>query len=558
MPGADAIAPNNVLLIQEPPGDDLGLGHNEQITLQVRYQTQTGERLPDESVEFSLVATGDGEDTVGSILSAARATTDGQGLASVELVAGAQDGSFRVSVDARDAPTAYFYIAIADGGFTSLRIAPVHEGWRAVEAFTQVEVRLYRPSQLTCAELDIDELPASLSPPRTLDGFGDAVEYQNVATGQAPVVVAWSQAHDSEVRSAFGCVEIAAGQLPTGLVELDVVVADRSVMANRAPVRSTFDLAAVDAHLDVVGANRPWQILGCPLGPGHLLLDCAVDAEVGDGALDCRPTGDSGLSQAIEERRGVLQPDGCRADQDAQGQPSLEQLLTDAVAAGGSFPVAAGLDELLAIRRDIAGTLVLDTQLTILSEGSVEHGLATLSVTTRTGAQFALDLGATSRPVLVQRPVSASRQGAGITLADHGFTLRYGAFGAQAFAELALTPLGLAGQADALGSALAASAQATSAGCTAVSELVCAEIGQNDQCLRPSCEQGVLALDGLMSEWWRAMAADGLDFRLAGTLVVRDDDGDLQLESLEVAPEGQGVPWAATLTLTDGTTTALE
>ena len=73
--GTDATEPNTVLIIETPPGDDLGLGHNERITLRVRYQNQGGARLSGEVVEFALVATGDGEDTAGSALSATDATT---------------------------------------------------------------------------------------------------------------------------------------------------------------------------------------------------------------------------------------------------------------------------------------------------------------------------------------------------------------------------------------------------------------------------------------------------------------------------------------------------
>lgn len=556
-PGADAGVPDTRLRILDT-GDDLGLSYNERMTLRVRYENDLGEVLAGEPVEFSLVATGVEEDTVGSTLSLATAVTDSEGVASVDLVAGPENASFRVAVDARDAPTQFFFIEISDGGFARLRITPVHDGWRAMDGFSRIEVRLYRPSQVTCAELNIDEPPVSFSPVRSLDGFGGTVEYQNVAAGQPQIVVAWAQIGESNARSAYGCVDIGTGQLPTGTVEFAVVMSDRALRAEDAPVRTRFDLSDVVAYVRAVGADRSWRHLACPAGPGQLLLDCTLDALVADGNLDCRPEADSSLSMAIEARRGAKAADGCRPANDAGGEPALDQMVTDAVAAGGQFPIGESLATLLTARTEIAAGFILETRLSTLAnngtESALSHRLAVAEVVLTDGESSVIELFESSRPVVLQSPVASTWQGPHAVLSEHEFTLRYGQVAAQAFTELALQPAGVADRADTLGTLLADSVDdASTQGCEALSEIVCTDIGQSSQCLSAACAQGAAALDGRLTGWWRIMAADGSDFQMAGSLFAVDDDGDLAIETWSPPQAGTDPPWSANMTLLDGT-----
>lgn len=551
-PGADAGPPDNELVILGP-GDDVGLSYNERINLRVRYQTELGEWLGGEPVEFALLTTGPGENTAGSVLSATRVITDSQGVAAVDLVAGAADASFRVRVDARDAPTRYFYIEISDGGFARLRITPTHQGWRPLDSFSRVEVRLYRADELTCHFLDIDNRPFSFSPPRSLDAFGGTVEYQSVAAGQALTVVAWAQAAGNTVPVSAGCVDL--GALPPVPVEMAVTIDDRPLVADASPVVTTLGLEPVAQALALMDATRPWDVLGCPAGPGQLLLECALDAAAGDGALDCRATGESPLESAVEARRGALGADGCRALVDSGGMPSLDALLTDA-AQGEEFPGGGDLAEMLAVRSELLGQWVLSSELTSVAEDALAHGLTTLEVSTSAG-DFALELRASSRPVVVQSPVDAAWQGADLSADEHAFTLRAGQFAARALLELALVPAGVSSQADSLGSALAASLRHEGAtSCQALSQLVCTDIGQSDTCLMPACSQGAAALDVQMTAWWRALDASDLDFIMGGQMRAHDDDGDRIIEAVGPTPDAPA-PWSATMILADGSELAL-
>lgn len=555
-PATDAGEPNKRLVILTPPGDDPGLSYNERVTLQVRYENDLAESVSGEPVEFSLTADGPGEDTAGSTLSASSAIANADGVARVDLVAGAQDATFRVSVEARDAPTQYFYVEISDGGFARLRITPVHEGWRSLSSFGEVQVRLYRQSQVRCADLNIDELPLSLSPPRSLDEFGGTLEFQSVGAGRAQTVVAWAQAFGAQARVSMGCVELGAEQLPPGLIEFQLVVSDRPLLADDAPVFTSFDLSPIVEQLAQMNAFRPWRVLVCDAGPGQLLLDCAIDALVDDGDVDCVIAGASDLADRIAARRGQLDESGCRALEDEQGGASLDAEVSVLIAQGEYFPVEDALEVVLGIRDDIDRGFALDSRLTTLGDHVFEHRLHALRAVTGSGEMFDLELAATDRPVLVQRPLTASWRAPVFTLTTHAFTARYGAFKRRAFTALALAPLGLEKRATSLGSALAASVVADPlSGCAALSEHVCSGALESADCLLAACEQGALALDAALTAWWRAFDIDGFDLSIAGSLRARDDDGDRVIEAVEQAADGE--PWTATITTVSGDVVAL-
>lgn len=540
--------------------NELGLGYNERVTLQVRYETEEGEPLGAETVEFSLVATGV-EDTVGSTLSAASATTNEQGVATVDLVAGAENASFRVAIDAPYAATAFVIVEISDGGFAQVRITPVHIGWRPVESFTRVDVRLYRPSEVSCAQLDIDTLSSmSSTPARTLDGFGGTVEYPYVSAGQARVVVAWARVADSASRSAVGCVDIAPGQLLPGAVEFAIVMDDRQLLADRAPVRTRYDLNAVADHLRALGADRPWQVLEeCDAGLGQLLLDCTLDALVPDGQLDCQPGADSGLALAVAARRGPADVDGCRPLMDGEGAPALDALVSDAVVAGDGFPHGDALTAVLAARTDIAAGFTLESQMSISSGSAsggggtslVRHELVAARAALTSGESVAVELLASARPVVIQDAVATAWDGPHAELAEHRFTLRYGQVAADAFAHLGLETAGVSARADSLGQLLSESiSHGMFTGCQGLSQLVCTDIGQSGGCLVSACEEGAQALDQRFGDWWRMQTVDGYDLAMSGSLTGVDDDGDRLVEHWL---PGAGQPaWSATMWLADG------
>jgi hypothetical protein len=542
------------LTIIDPPGEEIGLSYSSRTTLYVRYQREGGGVIRGEEVRFALEANRPGESTSGATLSATTAITDSVGEAEVELFSGAQDARFRLSVDARNASTVYFFVSVAQGGFAAVEVEPTHAGWRAAEELARVEVRLYASAFVSCDTLDIDAPPNSAYPPRGLDGFGAAVSFQNVTARQPHTVVAWAQTAGSATPVAVGCLPLDGAQLPPSRVRTTLLVRDRDpILPAALPVLTTLDLAPVAAAVEAAGATAAWDVLACPAGPGQLLLDCALDAAAPDEALDCVVGGRDALVDAVAAQRGPVDAGGCRSPTRADGASSLDARLTEAVAQG--WPTGAALDSLLLARARVAAALVIDSVLMPLGPGAVAHHLTTARVLAGE-APFALDLAATSRPVIAARPVGTALDGNLLTVASHGFTLRYAAIATSAFAALGLGPAGVTADARALGQALAAAVRDTTSdtiGCAALSRLVCTAAGEGTSCLEAACQEAIPAMDTALVAWLDAVdgSAAGLDFELAGTAVLLDSDGDLVVDALGVA-ERAAAPWHGHLTLGNG------
>lgn len=542
------------------PGEEVGLAYNSRVTLYVRYLRVGGGVVRREPVRFALEANRPGEATAGATLSATTANTNQSGEASVELFSGAEDARFRVSVDARDAGTVYFFISVAQGGFARVDVEPVHQGWRAAEELARVEVRLYASAFLSCDALDVDAPPTSAYPPRGLDGFGDAVSFQNVSARQAHTVVAWAETAAGARPVAVGCLPLDGAQLPTGSVRTAVVVRDRDlILPETLSVSARFDLGAVAAIVDAAGATAAWDVMACPAGPGQLLLDCALDAAVPDDALDCVVNGTGGpdsLVAAIEAQRGppdLLDGAGCRPGLLDGGELSLDGRLTEAVAQ--AWPTGATLLDVLAVQGSVVGELSLDSVLTPLGTSALAHGLGQARVPAGNEV-FPLDLPATSRPVLTAGPVAASLDGNLLAVAPHGFTLRYAALAAGAFAALGLAPAGIDDDPRGLGQSLVAAVRDPGTdltGCAGLSNLVCTTAGEDAGCLAEACAGAVPVLDAALAAWLEVLdgSAAGVDFELAGTLALLDADGDLVVEGLAPAsgPAGEQDPWRGSMTL---------
>ncbi len=541
------------LTILDPPGEEIGLSYSSRITLYVRYQREGGGVIRGEEVRFALEANRPGESTSGATLSATTALTDSAGAASVELFSGAQDARFRLSVDARNASTVYFFVSVAQGGFAAVNVEPTHAGWRTAEELARVEVRLYASAFVSCDTLDIDAPPNSAYPARGLDGFGAAVSFQNVTARQPHTVVAWAQTAGSATPVAVGCLPLDGAQLPPSRVRTTLLVRDRDpILPAALPVFTTLDLAPVAAAIEAAGATAAWDVLACPAGPGQLLLDCALDAAAPDDALDCVVGSRDDLVDAVAAQRGPVDASGCRGAT-LEGAPSLDARLTEAVAE--DWPTGAALDSLVVARARVAAALVVNSVLMPLGPGAVAHHLTTARVLA--GEEpFALDLAASSRPVIAAMPVGTALDGNLLTVAPHGFTLRYAAIATSAFAALGLGPAGVTTDARALGQALVAAvrdATGDATGCAALSRLVCAAIGEGASCLAAACEDAIPAMDTALAAWIDAVdgSASGLDFELAGTAVLLDSDGDLVVDGLGVA-ERAAEPWHGHLTLGNG------
>ncbi len=548
---SDAAQEQFSLEVLAPPGDAIGLAFNESIELRVRYSGQDDRPLRDRQVEFSIVAVG-GESVGGSALSATQNETNREGIASVELVAGAEGAGFRVAVTAPQATQATFFVSVSDQGFTRLLVEPIHMGPRSSLAFSQVDVRLYRPSELRCPDADPDALPDSLFPPRSVPTFLQVAEFVNVASGVGYTVVAWATVEDSATPLTFGCIELGESQTRNFDVELLLTTQDRPVaMDGPAQVESTFNLAPVIA--DGGDAQTLWSPLACPLGPGQLLVECVADALVDDGELDCDFQGTGALANKIRAERGTADASGCRPAS-AGGSDSIDKIMQDAVEAGGSFPTGSALADVLTIRDSIAGQLVVRSELQVFATAA-QHRLVEAEV--GTAPAFVVDLSASNRPLLEQSfAASTTPMGSAAplsSLSTHGFTLDYGSIAGEGFQSLALTPASLDGVA--LGTALSASAESGMlTACEAVSDVLCTAVAEPSNCAQSACATAATHLDGALVQWWTRLAdLGGVDFQLEGELILRDSDNDLVVDSVgrDAAGEITG-GWTATMTTEDG------
>jgi hypothetical protein len=542
-PPGDAPAQSS-LEILDPPGESIGLPFHGQAALRVRYRDPQGDPIPDAPVAFAPVASAT-ESTGGSTISDSIVLTDGDGVAEVALLTGAEQVNFRVQASALDAAPALFYIAVSEGGFTDLTATPEHVGVR--DDLTAVEVRLYRSDELRCAELAIDSPPESVFPPRSLDGFGGAALYHNVTAGDGFAVVAWAEAEPGGIPLAAGCVELAAAQVRPGRpLAFPLPVVDRAPALPAAlELASTFDATALVQPGDV------WAVLDCPHGRAQLLIDCALDAQAPDGALDCAVTGSSGLVADVEAMRGAPDSAGCRPSDRPGGGDSLDAALDQAI--GAPWPVGDQLAAFLAARRAPLQEFALTSRLEASADGAeVHHRLGELAVTGG-GATYAIDLVTSDRAVVRQvAPVAVDAVGGQLVVGVHRFTLDYGRFARAAFAALGLAPAGLAGRGNELGSALVESVDdGAESGCAALSAIVCSAVARAATCLAAACQTARPALDDLLGDWWRALEAGGYDFALAGAAALSDRDGDLTVDALA------GGSWTAALRLSSGAEAAL-
>jgi hypothetical protein len=555
--GADGGSELRSLEVLSPPGDEIGLPFYGEVTLHVKYSDPGGAPLPGAALAFELIASAS-EATGGSTLSASEATTDGSGVATITLVAGAERVNFRVQVTAARAQPALFYIAVSEEGFADLVATPEHTGFRAPGDFGVVEVRLHRAADLRCADLDPDAPPESVFPVRALGGFGADARYRNVGAGEPYAVVAWGQLEPDGVRVAIGCVELAPDQVRAGAeTRFPLPVADRPPsLAAGVDIESTFNATPLAAAVSAAGPDV-WAALDCPLGRAQLLIDCALDAQVSDGAVDCAVNGTGDFVDDVEATRGAVDAAGCRPPTSARGA-SLDALVDERI--GPPWPVGDALAALLAARRAPLVSFRLSSRLGPGgATGAVVHRLSRLAVSAG-DATAELDLVASDRPVIRQTAAASIDPATGrLAIGAHSFTVDYGRFAMSAFAELGLEPAGLGGRAADLGSALYGSvAQEDQIGCSALSRIVCLPIGRGAACLTAACGAASGQLDVLLDAWWQALEGAGLDLALTGSAPPLDSDGDLVLDGLGLGSgaDGRGA-WSAGMRLASGDIAAL-
>jgi hypothetical protein len=524
---ADAgVSSNYSLEILNPPGDSIGLVFSGSSTLRVRYLDDSGEPIVGEPVEFSLLDSGN-ESTGGASLSSASERTDELGIARVDLVAGAERVNFRVEVTADQAPSVVFYIQVSDQGFINLKITSAHEGPRDPADYQQVQLRIYEAAQLSCTGFDPDDIPESVLPSRSQGSVGLVSEFPNLAADEAYTLIAWAEIAGGRPL-ATSCLSLAAERLRSGRTFSAVMtLADRAYeLQQPVDLDTLIDLTPLTSTLP--GASA-WSSLRCPLGRAQLLLDCLTDAQVSDGLMDCDGESTGPLNNALENRRGALDADGCRPALDSGGADSIDSLLEAALdAAAGGWPTTAERSALADGYDSLTSELRLISRLTATSSSSADHRLLQAEL----GAAQT-DLLASDRPVVESIGVTMQLSAEPILgLANHGFTLRYGSMASDAFETAALLPANVSGLGDSLGTELMNGIEiAAATGCTALESFVCTELG-----LAPSCANqcaGIAAeLDPLMAGWLPALQSSGMDYQLEFAATLSDENNNLNINGI--------------------------
>jgi hypothetical protein len=335
----------------------------------------------------------------------------------------------------------------------------------------------------------------------------------------------------------FGCAPLAASQVTPGDLAMTLAIVDRPIAVAATTVTTSLDLTPAIAAESAAGIDRPWRVLACPAGAGQLLLDWIVDALAADGALDGVTTAPTGPALAIENARGPLGADGCRATIDA-GAPSLDETLDEAIARG-AFPDRSARQALTSSRLALLGSLPLVSSLTPSGPGQVRHALTGARV-----GSILVDLAASARPVIAADAGWAYDPGLQVLrLTTHGFTARLGSALGAGFATGPLAFAGLGGQAATLGAAMLGSATSgTLVGCAAVENVVCSAAGLGPTCASAACAPAATGLDSALTAWWRALDGTDLDLALTGTAKTGDGNGDLAFDDI-----GGGL-WSATIT----------
>lgn len=517
-PPTDAGGVGPTLEILEPPGDSIGLAHGDRATLRVRLRDAGGVPSTGAMVGFAIAADADAG---GSALSAPEAATDGDGVATVELTAGASRAIFVVTATAESAPPVAFTIAVAPGGFAAIDVFPSYEGARDDDVTTR-RVRLV--PGLRCVDLDPDALPPTPYPTRTVAAWGARATFRAVPAGEPATVIAWAEPLNGVVL-AIACLELDGPQLRAdSTLRLDPLVRDRAArLGATLALRSVIDVRP--ALGPTVAPGGLWSTLGCGAGVGQVVLDAALAELAVDDARRV----------AIEAARATRDPaTGCRVG-DGTPDALAHDVLTRGAPGAALGDTAAALDAL-------ARAVTIDS--TLIVDGVVAtHRLRSL----RAGDET-LDLVASARPRIETRGVGVSVDRDGLlTIETHAVAAWPGDLLRRAVRAAALAPAGVPpAPAPILPSVLAEASDGTRTGCAAVSAAVCTSVALAESCLEAACGGAIGPLETTLDAPFARFAITGDDLSWRGVARVVDDDVDL------VADGVTGGLWSGLITVTDG------
>jgi len=316
----------------------------------------------------------------------------------------------------------------------------------------------------------------------------------------------------------------------------------------------------------------PWQDLGdCPLDPGQLWLDCAIDglgSPAGD-ALDCVPaaTGEGELADLITARRGSATASSpCRAAT-VGGAQSLDAKVA-AMFPSPAQPPASDVDALGVGVANMFDDITLGSMLELGTTAT--RGVSQATHTLRTilfaiGNQSVLvDIVAQGIPSAQARLVPVTTTGELLTIETHNLGLHLGTLARVAFRRAALgtaqgpdpsTPAATIAYLDRLfGLASNGTGTARATGCEALDAVVCADVGRMPGCLRPACVAGQAALAARLDAAFAVLDGDDADLQLSGSAVMTDADQDGMAEQLGGTANNPGL-WTGQIRAHSGTET---
>lgn len=506
-----------------------------------------------------------GNDLAGATLGASSALTDDTGGAMV-IVTGGLSTRFRLSARNLRAGVAEVWVTVSGGDEetgTVAVIATALPGSAIASLLSTVDVMLL--DAMSCTELSATAPPKPARGIKTVTpGMAAEILVSNLTSNAA--VIAQGRDAAGKMR-ATGCIDVPGSTVvPGNTVRVYVPLAELvPVPRGTFVLSSRFSLAKRDIATRLAA---PWKDLSdCPLDPGQLWLDCAIDAlgsPAGD-PLDCVPaaTGEGDLANLIMARRGIaVAGSTCRAGTISAGAGG--QGLDARVAALFPSPAQPPAQGLVALGTQLASILD-DVTLgsTLLLDPTATPGLFQATHTLRSAA---FQVGALPATVdVVAQGIAAAQArlipvgiAANVLSIDaHNLGLRLGSLAHAAFSQVALVGQGWPAATGAylnLLFALAASGtgSARKTGCDALDALVCADVGRASGCLRAACVAGQVALAKRLDAGFALLDGDGADLQLSGSADMMDDNADGVTDRLGDPAKDMGL-WTAQIRAHAGT-----
>jgi hypothetical protein len=497
----------------------------------------------------------------GATLSASSGLTDAAGMASVTITGGLETLFKLRARNARAAVPAEVTVIVREGDDGNIAVVAVPAvGSNAAMTVSAVDLLLF--DKMSCSMLSPIAPPSTVYLKQTVPpGAPGTFGVSNMGTW---AVLGQGRDGDGQLR-ASGCVDVPGSTVVVGktvnvylpLSEVEPIPRGTFVLS------SSFSLAKRELPRRVAA---PWQDLGdCPLDPGQLWLDCAVDAlgsPPGD-ALDCVPaaSGEGDLANLITARRGNLSTgSACRAVAAATGAQGLDAKVAALFPSPAQAPISS-IDTLGTAIAAMFDDVKLGSTLALEPTASVEIFQAThtlRSASFQVGAQATtVDIVALGTPNSQARFVPVSTKDGLLSVGSHGMGMRLGTLAHTAFAKVSLTGHGFPSATSAyldvaFGLATTGTGAARKAGCDALDVVVCTDVGRPVGCLGAACVAGQAALAARLDAAFTLADGDGADLQLSGSAAMTDDNGDGFADRLGASSKDSGL-WTAQIRAHAGT-----